>query len=77
MKALVETVARGLVDEPDRVRVSERREGDLVRLELHVAPPDRGRVIGRQGRTAEALRTLVAVVARRHGLRCDISVSDR
>lgn len=77
MKALVETVAQGLVDEPDRVRVTERREGDLVRLELHVAPPDRGRVIGRQGRTAEAFRALLTVVARRHGLRCDLTVADR
>ena len=77
MRALAEVVVRGLVDEPDRVRVSERREGDLVRLELHVARPDRGRVIGRQGRTADALRTLLAVVAGRHGLRCDLTVSDR
>ena len=77
MKALVETVARGLVDEPDRVRVTERRDGDVVHLELHVARTDRGRVIGRQGRTADAFRALLGVVARRHGLSCDLTVADR
>ena len=56
---LVEYLARRLVDEPDEVRVEElEREGDLV-IELYVAKDDVGKVIGRQGRIARALRTVV------------------
>ena len=65
---LVEYLARRLVDEPDEVRVEElERDGDLV-IELYVAKDDVGKVIGRQGRIARALRTLVrASAARRRG----------
>ena len=65
---LVEYLARRLVDEPDEVRVEELdRDGDLV-IELHVAKDDVGKVIGRQGRIARALRTIVrASAARRTG----------
>ena len=59
MQELVEYLARGLVDKPDEVRVERvERDGAIV-LELHVAPDDVGKVIGRQGRIARALRTLV------------------
>jgi uncharacterized protein len=62
---LVEYLARRLVDEPDAVRVEEvEREGELV-LELHVAKDDVGKVIGRQGRIARALRTVVRAAAAR------------
>ena len=65
---LVEYLARRLVDEPDAVRVEEiQRDGDTI-LQLHVAKDDVGKVIGRQGRIARALRTLVrASSARRTG----------
>jgi uncharacterized protein len=65
---LVEYLARRLVDEPDAVRVAEvDRDGDLV-IELYVAQDDVGKVIGRQGRIARALRTVVrASAARRSG----------
>jgi predicted RNA-binding protein YlqC (UPF0109 family) len=65
---LVEYLARRLVDEPDAVRVEEiQRDGDTV-IELHVAKDDVGKVIGRQGRIARALRTVVrASAARRSG----------
>jgi predicted RNA-binding protein YlqC (UPF0109 family) len=65
---LVEYLARRLVDEPDAVRVEEHdRDGDLV-IELYVAKDDVGKVIGRQGRIARALRTVVrASAARRSG----------
>ena len=65
---LVEYLARRLVDEPDAVRVAEvDRDGDLV-IELYVAQDDIGKVIGRQGRIARALRTVVrASAARRSG----------
>jgi predicted RNA-binding protein YlqC (UPF0109 family) len=59
VEELVEYLARGLVDKPDDVRVVRaEREGSVV-LELHVAPEDVGKVIGRQGRIARALRTIV------------------
>jgi predicted RNA-binding protein YlqC (UPF0109 family) len=63
LKALIETVARALADHPDAVSVKEsERRGSTV-YELQVAATDLGRVIGRQGRTAAALRTLLASVA--------------
>jgi predicted RNA-binding protein YlqC (UPF0109 family) len=66
---LVEYLARRLVDEPDAVRVEEQeREGELV-LELHVAQDDVGKVIGRQGRIARALRTVVRAAATREDRR--------
>ena len=56
---LLEYLARQLVDAPDAVRVARVERDDAVVLELHVAPDDIGKVIGRQGRTARALRTVV------------------
>ena len=66
---LVEYLARRLVDEPDAVRVEEQeQEGELV-LQLHVAQDDVGKVIGRQGRIARALRTVVRAAATREDRR--------
>jgi predicted RNA-binding protein YlqC (UPF0109 family) len=76
MRSLLETLARELVDEPGRVSVAERVDGDTVRLSLRVARADRGRVIGRGGRTADALRALLAAVAQRQGRRCSLEVVD-
>ena len=59
MHELVEYLAKGLVDKPDEVRVERVERDGAVVLELHVAPDDVGKVIGRQGRTARALRTIV------------------
>ena len=60
MRALVEMIARALVDRPEAVAVRETREDGETVIELRVAPEDVGKVIGRQGRTARALRTIVA-----------------
>jgi len=76
VKALLEDLARALVDEPERVFVSERSEGGVVFLDLEVAEADRGKVIGKRGRTADALRTLLDAVARRRGVECDMEVVD-
>jgi len=59
VEELLAWIARGLVDEPDAVRVERVEEADAVVLRLSVAPDDVGKVIGRQGRVARALRTLV------------------
>ena len=59
MKELIELVARSLVDRPDEVSVSEIDEGDETFYEVRVSPDDVGKLIGRQGRTVRALRTLL------------------
>jgi uncharacterized protein len=74
--ALVESLARGLVKEPHRVRATEWLEDGFLHLDLEVAPSDRGRVIGRGGRTADALRTLVEAVGRQRGTPCDLEIVD-
>lgn len=58
-KEVVETIAKALVDNPDQVAVSEIEDGAATVLELRVAPQDLGKVIGKQGRTARAIRTLL------------------
>jgi predicted RNA-binding protein YlqC (UPF0109 family) len=74
VKELLEVLARGLVDDTRRVRVRERADEDLVRLDLEVAAEDRGRVIGRGGRTADALRTLLDAVARAQDRDCRLEI---
>ena len=71
MKELLTLFAQGLVKDPRRVSVRERSEDGVVRLELEVAPDDRGRVIGRGGRTVDALRTVMQAVAARRAVSCD------
>ena len=69
MKGFIEDIARALVDEPDQVRVDEVDRGDASTLELRVAEGDLGKVSGREGRTAKAMRTLLSVVSSRQGKR--------
>jgi uncharacterized protein len=76
VKQLLQQLARGLVREPDRVRVHEHATGERSVLELEVAPADRGRVIGRDGRTAAALRVLLGALARRRGEACGLEILD-
>lgn len=63
MKELVEVIAKALVDNPDEVVVTEKLEGDEVILELNVASSDMGKVIGKQGRIARAIRSVVKAAA--------------
>lgn len=76
LRAVVEVVARALVDHPDDVTVTETTRRGMVILELSTAPGDMGKIIGRQGRTAAALRTLVAVTAEKHGQRVQLDIRD-
>ncbi|HIX77631.1 MAG TPA: KH domain-containing protein [Candidatus Fusicatenibacter intestinigallinarum] len=59
MKELVEVIAKSLVDNPDEVVVTQTESGNDLLIELKVAPSDMGKVIGRQGRIAKAIRTVV------------------
>ena len=63
MKDLVEVIAKALVDHPDEVVVTEKTEGKNVIVELHVAQSDMGKVIGKQGRIAKAIRSVVKAAA--------------
>jgi uncharacterized protein len=76
MEALIGNIARALVDEPGLVSVtSMSAEGGQV-IELRVAPADFGKVIGRQGRTARSLRTIVAAAAAKKNIRCTLDIVD-
>lgn len=74
MKTLIEYIARSLVEKPDEVVVKEFRSGDRVRIELSVAKEDMGRVIGKNGRVANAIRALLRVAADREGVQATLDV---
>ena len=76
-KGVLEYVARNIVDDPDGVFIetSERREGE-VELRLHVSPSDMGKVIGRRGRVAQALRQVVAAAGTKEGVRASLDIVD-
>ena len=74
MKELVEVVAKALVDNPDEVVVTERTEGKNVIIELHVAPSDMGKVIGKQGRIAKAIRSVVKAASSKDNMRVDVEI---
>jgi predicted RNA-binding protein YlqC (UPF0109 family) len=74
VKELVEYVAKSLVDDPSQVEVSVEPSGNLVVLKLHVAPDDAGRVIGKDGRVASAIRVLLRAMAAREGKRVALKI---
>lgn len=74
MKDLIEYIAKSLVDDPASVSVTEIEGASAVILELRVAPEDMGRVIGRGGRVANAMRTLLRVVAAKQGKRASLEI---
>lgn len=76
LRAVIEVVVRALVDNPDAVKVTEINRRGITVLELKTAPGDMGKIIGRQGRTAAALRTLLAVTAERHGKKAQLDIRD-
>ncbi|WP_018132877.1 KH domain-containing protein [Effusibacillus pohliae] len=74
MKQLVELIAKALVDHPDQVRVTETANGDSVVYQLSVAPGDAGKIIGKQGRIAKAIRTVVAAAALQEDKRATVDI---
>ena len=76
MKELVEIIARALVEHPDEVQVTEREDGKDLIVELRVAPSDMGKVIGRQGRIAKAIRSVVKAASSRMDKKVSVDILD-
>ena len=76
LRELVEVIARALADEPQKVRVSEVQHREATLVEVYAAPRDVGKMIGRQGRTIAAMRTLIGVAADREKKRVTLEVRD-
>ena len=74
MKELIEYIARSIVDKPEEVKVTEEATEDGIILRLQVAPEDTGKVIGKEGRIAKAMRTLLRVAAIRKGTRATLEI---
>ena len=74
MKELVEYIAKSLVEHPDEVSVSERKEDDETVIDLRVAASDMGKVIGRQGRIAKALRAVVKAASTKTGEKVSVDI---
>ena len=74
MKDLVEYIAKSIVSSPDEVRVKEEQEDGRLILKLEVAPDDKGKVIGRQGRVAQSIRALLRVTAVKKGTRATLDI---
>lgn len=74
MRELVEVIAKALVENPDEVAVTERTEGKNIVIELHVAQSDMGKVIGKQGRIAKAIRSVVKAASSKDNSRVDVEI---
>jgi uncharacterized protein len=74
MKDLLEYIIKSIVAEPDAVRITEENSDEGLLIKLEVAPDDKGRVIGRQGRVAQALRTLLRVKAAKEDKRVRLEI---
>ena len=74
MKELIEYIAKAIVDKPEEVRVTEEATEDGIVLRLEVAPEDTGKVIGKEGRIAQAMRPLLRVAAIRKGTRATLEI---
>ncbi len=74
MKELVEVIAKALVEHPDEVSVTEKEEGKHITIELHVAASDMGKVIGKQGRIAKAIRSVVKAASSKENKKVDVEI---
>ena len=76
MKRLVEVIAKALVTNPDEVNVIEEQDGDVLVLELHVAEKDMGKVIGKGGRIAKAIRAVVKAASTKEDKKVVVEIAD-
>ena len=74
MKELVEVMAKALVDNPDKVVVTEKTEGRNIVVELRVDPSDMGKVIGKQGRIAKSIRAVVKAASTRENIKVEVEI---
>ena len=74
MKQVLIDIAKALVTKPDEVTVVERQDGDVLHLELSVAPEDMGKVIGKQGRIAKAIRSVMKAVAMKQNVKVMVDI---
>jgi len=74
--AVVSYLVSSITSEPDAVVINTEERGDSVRFRIHVAPDDMGRVIGRRGRVAQAIRTVVAAAGARDGVQTSVDIVD-
>ena len=74
MKQVLIDIAKSLVENPDEVVVNERQDGEYLHLELSVAPDDMGRVIGKQGKIAKSIRTVMKAVATRNNVKVMVDI---
>lgn len=74
MKELVEVIAKALVDNPEEVVVTEKEDGRNIIVELHVAQSDMGKVIGKQGRIAKAIRSVVKAASSKENTKVDVEI---
>ena len=75
MKEVVEIIAKALVDHPEDVVVDEKQEGRMTLIELHVASDDMGKVIGKQGRIAKAIRTVAKAAGTRENKKVKVDIN--
>ena len=76
VREVIETVAKALADAPQRVSVTETEQRGTTLIEVTVAPPDVGKMIGRQGRTIQAMRTIAGIAGDRLGKKVTLEVRD-
>jgi hypothetical protein len=74
MKELVEIIAKALVEHPDEVVVTQKEDGKHIIIELHVAASDMGKVIGKQGRIAKAIRSVVKAASSKENQKVDVEI---
>ena len=76
LQALVEYIARGLVTQPDDVNITQSMKADMIVYEVRVADDDKGRVIGKNGRTAKALRAIIGAAATKNDKKATVEIID-
>ena len=76
MKEFIEFIAKQLVDSPEQITMTEEEIDGKIVLRIHVADPDVGKIIGRKGRSAQAMRVLLSAIAAKNGKRATLEVDD-
>lgn len=76
MEEMLRTLVKGLVDYPEKIEITSRTEDKLTTLELRVDPADMGKVIGRQGKIAKAIRSLMKAYATKQGTKINVDIMD-